>query len=71
MASFGEICSNSYFKLGEKLLKTMHLPNILWRQKTEVKFFSKLDTISEHRVSATWEVNFLKFLANRNFQKNN
>lgn len=36
MASFGEICSNSYFKLGEKLFKTIHLPNILWRQKLEI-----------------------------------
>lgn len=42
MTYFGKICSNSYFKLGEKLLKTMHLPNILRKQKTGVKFCFKI-----------------------------
>lgn len=41
MAYFSEICSNSYFKLCEKWLKIMHLSNILWRQKMEVKFCLK------------------------------
>lgn len=41
MAYFGEVCSNSYLKLSEKLLKTMHLPNILRRKEMEVKFCLK------------------------------